>query len=418
MMTAVGARSHRVGTRWLAWLACWTACSDPAREPAPSVQPPVAAAPTPTPPQPRPVAPWLVDVDDAALARRFDAMRRSPALRCVIDVAVRERETSKLFQAAADEAPGVVLRAIAEAVNDHPGVERHAFEPRALASSELLERGKLADGRMLLESSEARDDPFWAEHRAALGLPYPPQSPRTLQIITELALAGRVDDAERLYTERVATRQLEPYELEHHVRALVALGRSDDAAAVVAREPPQRRWEAQRAWMRVALRRGVEIAPALDRLLVARTDRGVDWIADGVIATELIRFARGMGHAHLMAPLRRRLLADLSTAELGLDSEFVLASLADEILAHDDTDEIAALDPVLARSEMNVWKRYVAAVRALHHGSLPQAIDAIAAVRGSMLSVLYVRAWVRHAVAGLDDAVDRRFVATACPPGT
>ena len=343
----------------------------------------------------------------------IDEMKASKSLDCVLRVTAQD--VGPFESTIVDEAPPSVVRAYGLAMTTRPQ-PIDPWSEAQLAAYDLAERGYLDDARALAAMPEVARV-ISTEAKLAVGLPISMDGVKSLHMIREAALAGRRDEAARAYD--TLTDADFTYAREHRIAALVALGREADAKRLVDGAPSEQRWQMLDAWVHVALRADRGVDAAIRMLIAERARLGPDTVRDGVAVKHVLAFARALGRADEVAPLRAVLIDGVLSDPTDIGQQLIAVGLADELGAIGAKDERARLAPALATLGDSM-REELAAVDALRTGSLDAALAAVDRVSGHMdmrrdaHGPLWLRLWARHAVEGDTPAFESELAGAAC----
>lgn len=372
-------------------------------------QPPAAAPPpdaTVAPPPPG--AAWRHA--PAPPPDRLRALIASPSLRCLLD---RRGGSDELTVDAGPAQIAIVTAAMVERARrdgDSPTAAallaaislQVAVDDRAALLASLAEVERLGHGH------QVPDDVLARAGRAVDASDYP-----DLPLVVALALGGdRAAAAARYARPAYAAKPDEDvFTRSRRVAALVAIGRDDDARALVAAATPAARLELLGAWVDVALAQGGDATPAIaalvEALAAAAPASGAHWNPRQTLAR-----ARRTGRSDELRALRAALARVVSADEQGL-----VQFLYEDALAIGDDAVVAALG-----SRVEAAAR--ASLERLYRAPLADAIAAIP-VTARPESWKLARLWMRHAFEGGDPAIERALAERTCggavpvplPPG-
>ncbi len=345
--------------------------------------------------------------DAGAAVAPVDLAQAKVTLGCLFD---RARSPRDVLTVLAEAAPAPVVRLAVLA-----GIERARRDgdsPAEVLISDAITVFTLIDDLDGLRAAFAMVDAAPGPHgnlfthdapaRARAGVAAPPDEIEMNKtgVVRELALAGNLPAATKLFAAIQPKDIDDNYEQEPYLGALVALGKVSEAKALIAKQAAEDRFKMTGVWLDVALRQGAPltdgIAAALAELAAA-PEKGLMWFQERKLLERAVRVKR----AAELAPLYKALLPKISggAKNPGLSDLPWLFALAtgDTVTA----TKLAA-DPQLAAR---------AAVRS---GSLDAALAAALANKYFPTEDL-VRVWARSIADGADPTFGGRLAAAVCP---
>lgn len=337
-----------------------------------------------------------------------DMARAKATLGCLFDRARTEREVLTVL---AETAPAPVVRmaglaAIERAREDGetPAINMMADVLDVLAQIDDHDgmRTVFAQLDAIPSAKTAMRTAHVAPMRARVGLPVAPEdlASDAVGVVRELALAGKVAEAQVLYGKQPPVDTGAAYYVEEHIGALAALGRSADIEKLIAGAKDEDRLKLAGIWLETVLRGK---GPAADAIAAVRAqigavpERGVTWFPERT----LFRRAQRNGRAGELAPVYK----DLKT-RYTKDSGPVTRLLIEYDLARamGDDKEMAELakSPQLADA-LAVW-------------SAPFDTELAAVLATKYPNEDLVRLWQRSIAADADAAWGAVLAAKVCPP--
>lgn len=356
--------------------------------------------------------PPLVKKDAGVVVQKpVDMAQAKVTLDCLF---TRARYPRDVLQVLAESAPAPVVRMAALAGIDRARKDGETPAQMVIADAiEVFTRIDDLDGLRAMFAlvdviPGARPNVFnhEAPARARAGLSVKPEdfAGDKAAIVRELALAGNLPAATKMFGELQQKDIDDNYEQEPYLGALVALGKVADAKALIAKQKPEDRFKMTYVWLDVALRQRAPLADglavALAELAVA-SEKSLIWFSERKLLERAIRAGRAAELAPLYNALLPKLLSDGKHGGLSdLPWAFAVAS-GDAAAA-----KRLAAEPALASHI------------AVRTAPLDAALAAAAPENKRFPLEDLVRIWARSIADGADPTFGARLAAAVCPKPT
>ena len=337
-----------------------------------------------------------------------DLVQAKATLGCLFDRARTEREVLAVL---AEDAPAPIVRmaglaAIERARDDGetPTINMivDVLEQLALIDDHDGMRAVFAQLDAIPSAKTSTRTNSLGPQRARVGLPTTPEdtSSEAVGIVRELALAGKLPEAQALYAKQPPVDTSAAYYVENHIGALAALGKSAEIKKLIAGAKDEDRLKLAGLWLETVLRGKGPAADAIAEVraqIVAVPARGVTWFSQGTLFRRAQRNGRAGELAAVYTDLKARYTKD-SGPVTRLAIEYDLAR------AMGDTKELAELvkAPQLADKDA-VW-------------TSPFEREVVAVLATKYPNDDLVRLWERSVATGADAAWGTALAQKVCPP--